>query len=294
MQITFQKMLDYFAKDKSHYPIALLYNKYNSGVFKKISCLVNSLKSNNNNVLRLSKLFLNSNSNSYFVDMFQKAIKNTVDFVRDDKIIIIDSFLPLIPNFDINCVVNINYISKFDDIDSRINKFNTKLILGMTYEQYERIPVQNSMLRRYKGLEFDICELDEQKIKKDRIEILKFDDKFLPTPNRSSIWSFNPLYLLINKQIGENRILNTINDAIINLILNFKSIDLNDIRNIFRQLFTEEITEVDIVNIYNNSTREISKIQVLNIIQIIKYLHLLPDVFDLRINDKDLEFIINL
>lgn len=288
-----QEVLDDFSKEKAHYPVIILYEKLDSIVFKRINSLEKILRESNE-VLRLSKLSINITYNSYFLDMYQKAMRNSMAFVKEDKIIIIDSFLPIIPDFNINCAEFVNFISKFDDIESKINKYNTKLILGMTYKQWNTIPVQNSMLRRYKGIELDIQEFDEENIKNKRFESLTFDKKFLPTINMSSLWSNNPFYSLLNKQIKECQLTNTKIDSVLNLIQNFESIDLLNFKDIFRVVFSEEICRDDITAFHNNpyEKKNIPKIQAFNIIQFVKYLYLIQEIFDIKMRDGDLQLII--
>lgn len=288
MKISIEEMKDYFSKDGPYYTIVLYYDEFNSNEFKKINFLQNSLIESNFKVLRLSKLSINNYKNSLFLDMYQKAMR--VD--NKDLVIIVDSFLPILPEFNIDCSEYTRFFSKLDDNDSIINKQNIKLILGLTYNQKIKIPAQGHMLRRFTiGREINLNEVREEHFNENREENYQINNQYLPTLNMNSVWSNNPLYYLVNKQNKEYAIADNYNDAIINMINKFSSIDLINFASIFRQVDMESFNKNDIINIFNNpDKKEYSrKIQYFNISQVIKYLIALKDIFEIQIDNEILE-----
>lgn len=289
MRISVSNIIDYFNEKKSQFPISLLYSEYNSSVYKKINSLIKIIRDKNIELLRLSKLSLNLSSHSFFLDMFHKAIRHSIDFIKKKKIILIDCFFPFHHTFNVECVEIVNFISKFDNIDSKINKYNTILILGMRFDQYDMIPIQNSMMRRYKGLELYIDDTIDNFHSTERNDVFKFDKVVLPTKDMSSILNTNPLYHLINKQLKSVEDVNNTEDAVINLIKLYQKIDLKNIKKIFRQLFTENIEKDDLSIFFNDQKKNInySRIQSFNIKDLLVYLNSIPEIFEIDLNPED-------
>lgn len=291
MKISIEEMKEYFSKDGPYYAIILYYDEFNSNEFKKINFLQKTLIESNFKVLRLSKLSINNYMNSLFLDMHQKAMR--VD--NKDLVILVDSFLPILHDFNIDCSEYIRFFSKLDDKDSKINKQNIKLILGLTYNQKLKIPAQANMLRRFKmGREINLNEVGEELFDENREEIYQINNQHLPTLNMNSVWSNNPLYYLINKQNKEYAIADNYNDAVINMVNKFSSINLINFATIFRQVVMETFNKNDIINIFNNPDKKENsrKIQYFNISQVIKYLIALKDIFEIQIENEILDKIL--